>query len=247
MLFASDCGKIQYFLHPHFSKLRISPVFFMDTSKYLLTIYEKLDKYFGDLNWWPGETTFEIIVGAILTQNTSWENVKIAIDNVKSKGVLDPGKLIEIKATTLAELIKPSGYYNVKTKRLKAFLRFLRQEYELNLEAMFEENLWTLRKKLLEVNGIGEETADSILLYAGNKPIFVVDLYTRRILQRHGIIDGRISYGDIQRLFMNNIPNNVRLFNQYHALLVNTGKHFCRKVPRCEGCPLEKTGVISMS
>lgn len=219
----------------------------MDTSKYLLTIYEKLDRYFGDLNWWPGETTFEIIVGAILTQNTSWENVKIAIDNVKLKGVLDPGKLIEIKAITLAELIKPSGYYNVKTKRLKAFLRFLREEYELNLEAMFEENLWTLRKKLLEVNGIGEETADSILLYAGNKPIFVVDLYTRRILQRHGIIDGRISYGDIQRLFMNNIPNNVRLFNQYHALFVNTGKLFCRKAPRCEGCPLEKTGVISIS
>jgi endonuclease-3 related protein len=218
----------------------------MDTSKYLLIIYEKLDRYFGDLHWWPGETPFEIIVGAILTQNTSWENVTIAINNLKSKGLLYPEKLIDIEDGILAELIKPSGYYNVKTKRLKAFLRFLRQEYELNLEKMFEENLWALREKMLDVNGIGEETADSILLYAGNKPIFVVDLYTRRILQRHETIDGRLSYGEIQKLFMNNIPNNVRLFNQYHALLVNTGKHFCRKGPRCEGCPLEKTGAISI-
>jgi len=219
----------------------------MYTSKYLLTIYETLDRYFGDLCWWPGETPFEIIVGAILTQNTSWENVKIAISKLKSKGFLYPEKLIDIEDGILAGLIKSSGYYNVKTKRLKAFLQFLRREYALNLEKMFEENLWTLRAKMLDVNGIGEETADSILLYAGNKPIFVVDLYTRRILQRHEIIDGGLSYGEIQKLFMNSIPNSVRLFNQYHALFVNTGKHFCRKAPRCEGCPLENMESISLS
>ncbi len=219
----------------------------MDTSKCLLTIYETLDRYFGDLHWWPGETPFEIIVGAILTQNTNWGNVKIAINNLKSHGILDPEQLIDIDEGVLAQLIKSSGYYNVKTKRLKAFLQFLRREYALNLETMFKEDLWILRAKMLDVNGIGEETADSILLYAGNKPIFVVDLYTRRILQRHKIIDGGLSYREIQKLFMDSIPNSIRLFNQYHALFVNTGKHFCRKAPRCKSCPLEKTGSISLS
>lgn len=211
----------------------------MKTDKYLLTIYNALDGYFGDLHWWPGETPFEVVVGAILTQNTSWNNVKVAVENLKSREFLDPEKLFEIEDNILAELIRPSGYYNVKTRRLKAFLRFLHREYGGNLEEMFEEDLWILREKLLDVNGIGEETADSILLYAGNKPIFVVDLYTRRILQRHNIIDGSPDYGEIQELFMTNLPASARLFNQYHALLVNTGKHFCRKTPRCEGCPLE--------
>ena len=217
----------------------------METGKYLLTIYDALDRHFGDLHWWPGETPFEVVVGAILTQNTSWNNVKIAIDNLKSRGILDPEKLFEIEDDILAELIRPSGYYNVKTRRLKAFLRFLHREYEGNLERMFKDDLWILRKKLLDVNGIGEETADSILLYAGNKPVFVVDLYTRRILQRHNIINGSPDYGEIQKLFMTNLPASVRLFNQYHALLVNTGKHFCGKTPRCEGCPLENIGSIA--
>ena len=220
---------------------------FMETRKYLLTIYEALDRYFGDLHWWPGETPLEIVVGAILTQNTSWENVKVAINNLKSKELLDAKKLSEIEDNHLAELIKPSGYYNVKTKRLKAFLQFLFREYEGNLEKMFEEDLWILREKLLGVNGIGEETADSILLYAGNKPVFVVDLYTRRILQRHDIINGSPGYGEIQKLFMTNLPESVGLFNQYHALIVNTGKHFCRKTSRCEGCPLENIGSMVLS
>ena len=217
----------------------------MDAGKYLLTIYETMDRHFGNLHWWPGETPFEVIVGAILTQNTSWNNVKVAVDNLKSRELLDPEKIFEIEDDILAKLIRPSGYYNVKTRRLKAFLQFLHREYEGNLEMMIEEDLWILREKLLDVKGIGEETADSILLYAGNKPIFVVDLYTRRILQRHNIIDGSPGYGDIQKLFMTNLPNSARLFNQYHALLVNTGKHFCRKAPRCEGCPLERTDSVS--
>ena len=220
---------------------------FMETRKCLLAIYETLDSHFGDLHWWPGETPLEIIVGAILTQNTSWKNVKIAINNLKTKGLLYTEKLFETEDTILAELIKPSGYYNVKTRRLKAFLQFLHREYEGNLERMFEDDLWILREKLLDVNGIGEETADSILLYAGNKPIFVVDLYTRRILQRHNIIIGSPGYGEIQKLFMTNLPASVQLFNQYHALFVNTGKHFCRKAPKCEGCPLENIGSMVLS
>jgi len=219
----------------------------MKIDKYLLTVYETLDRHFGNLYWWPGETHFEIIVGAILTQNTSWENVKIAIDELKLRGLLDLEKLIEIEDNTLAELIKSSGYYNIKTRRLKAFLHFLCQGYNGDLEKMFEENLWNLREKLLSVKGIGEETADSILLYAGNKPIFVVDQYTRRILQRHNIIGSNSSYGEIQKLFMANLPNSERLFNQYHALFVNTGKHFCRKTPRCEGCPLEKIDSVLLA
>ena len=219
----------------------------METRKCLLAIYETLDRHFGDLHWWPGETPLEIIVGAILTQNTNWKNVKIAINNLKTKGLLYTEKLFETEDTILAELIKPSGYYNVKTRRLKAFLQFLHREYEGNLEKMFEDDLWILREKLLDVNGIGEETADSILLYAGNKPIFVIDLYTRRILQRHDIINGSPGYGEIQKLFMTNLPASVQLFNQYHALFVNTGKHFCRKAPKCEGCPLENIGSMALS
>lgn len=211
----------------------------MVIGKYLLTVYDTLDSYFGDLHWWPGETPFEIIVGAILTQNTNWKNVKIAIDKLKLRGLLSPERLFGASGEVIAELIRSSGYYNVKTRRLKALLQFLHEEYESDLERMFEEELWVLRDRLLSVNGIGEETADSILLYAGNKPIFVVDSYTRRILQRHNIIDDNPGYGEIQKLFMTHLPNNTRLFNQFHALIVNTGKRFCKRTPQCQGCPLE--------
>ena len=211
----------------------------MVIGKHLLLIYETLNRHFGDLRWWPGETPFEVIAGAILTQNTNWGNVKIAIDKLKSRGLLVPERLLSTSDGVVAELIRSSGYYNVKTRRLKAFLQFLCGEYEGDVERMFEEDIWDLRDRLLGIKGIGEETADSILLYAGNKPVFVVDLYTRRILQRHNIINGNPGYVEIQKLFMDNLPNSARLFNQYHALLVNTGKHFCKTTPRCQGCPLE--------
>jgi len=210
----------------------------MTQGKHLLIIYETLNRYFGDLRWWPGETPFEVIAGAILTQNTNWGNVKIAIDKLKSSGLLSPEKLLGTSDEVVAELIRSSGYYNVKTRRLKAFLQFLCGEYEGDVERMFEEDLWDLRDRLLGIKGIGEETADSILLYAGNKPVFVVDLYTRRILQRHNIINGNPGYGEIQKLFMDSLPSSTQLFNQYHALLVNTGKYFCKTAPRCRGCPL---------
>ena len=208
----------------------------------LQKIYEILNGYFGNLRWWPGDSPFEVIVGAILTQNTAWKNVEAALDQLKARDLLHPERLLHIADTHLADLIRPAGYYRVKTKRLKAFLNFLNQEYQDNLDALFAEDLWILRNKLLSVHGIGEETADSILLYGGGKPVFVIDAYTRRILQRHGIIADNARYADIQALFMTSMPPSAPLFNQYHALLVNTGKQFCRKKnPKCNLCPLQSS------
>ncbi|MDI6776086.1 MAG: endonuclease III domain-containing protein [Syntrophales bacterium] len=212
----------------------------------LFSLYDSLNIYFGDLHWWPGESPFEVIVGAILTQNTAWHNVEIAIDKLKSKGLLHPERILETENEILAELIRPSGYYRIKTRRLKSFVQYLHEEYDGSLERMFLEDFRHLREKLLRVKGIGEETADSILLYAGEKPIFVVDAYTRRILQRHDIICEGASYGEIQKLFMTHLPHSVPLYKQYHALLVNTGKTFCTKTPRCEGCPLHKFNYTNM-
>jgi endonuclease-3 related protein len=218
----------------------------MRTGDYLLKIYETLNGCFGNLHWWPGETPFEIAVGAILTQNTNWKNVERAIGNLKGRDILSPSGLLDTAEETLEELIRPSGYYRIKAKRLRNFIRFLFEGYDGDLNKMFEEELWSLRGKLLGVKGIGEETADSILLYAGEKPIFVVDAYTRRILIRHHIINDDARYGEIQSLFMDHLPPQVPLFNQYHALFVNTGKEFCRKKPLCETCPLKGLEVGKM-
>jgi endonuclease-3 related protein len=210
----------------------------MNSKKNLLAIYGALERHFGDLNWWPAEAPFEVIVGAILTQNTNWKNVEAAIQNLKKERCLVPEKLYRARVGRIAALIRPSGYYRVKARRLKKFLEFLFDEYGGYVESMFEEEWRTLRKKLLTIHGIGEETADSILLYAGNKPVFVVDQYTRRIFTRHGLIDGKENYDEIQRFIMDRLPVDVTLYNQYHALLVNTGKQFCKKEPRCTPCPL---------
>jgi len=206
----------------------------------LRKVYETLHEYFGDLHWWPGDSPFEVIVGAILTQNTAWKNVETAIGRLKAGDLLHPARLRHLADQHLADLIRPAGYFRVKTKRLKAFLQFLYQEYQDDLNALFAEDLWVLRKRLLSVHGIGEETADSILLYAAGKPVFVVDAYTRRMMQRHRFISGKARYADIQTLFMTGLPRSAPLFNQYHALLVNTGKQFCRKQnPKCEIGPLQ--------
>ena len=205
----------------------------------LWQIYERLSGHFGDLKWWPAETPFEVIVGAILTQNTAWRNVTYAIEKLKKADVLTPHGLYLVPLNTLATLIRSSGYYQVKAGRLAAFIQFLHDGYGGSLEALFAEDHGHLRKKLLQIKGIGEETADSILLYAGAKPVFVVDAYTRRILSRHGIIQGGESYAEIQALFMDNLPRSAPLYNQYHALLVNAGKMFCGKNPRCQVCPLK--------
>lgn len=207
----------------------------------LLSIYHKLYNTFGPQHWWPGDTPFEIIIGAILTQNTNWQNVEKAITNLKRNKCLTPSGLKNISLNKLARLIRPSGYYNIKARRLKEFINFLCSEYKSKVTLMAKENLPALRKKLLDVKGIGPETADSILLYALDKPIFVVDAYTKRILSRHNILDNHADYHKVQELFMNNLPKKTRLFNEYHALLVRAGKEFCKKKsPDCGKCPLKE-------
>jgi endonuclease-3 related protein len=180
-----------------------------------------------------------VIVGAILTQNTAWVNVEKAIARLKETGVLTPEALARIPLEDLAPILKSSGYFNVKAGRLKSFITFLFENYQGRLERMFREDLPTLREKLLSVRGIGPETADSILLYAGGYPIFVVDAYTRRVVSRHGLLPEDAGYDRIQNRFMTQVPKDVRLFNEYHALIVRVGKEFCRGTPRCRGCPLE--------
>jgi endonuclease-3 related protein len=179
------------------------------------------------------------MVGAILTQNTAWRNVECAITNLKKEGVLSPQSLRGLKEQRLAALIRPAGYYNVKAKRLKGLITFLDKEYGGDLERMFTDPLLSLREKILSVKGIGPETADSILLYAGEKPIFVVDAYTKRVLSRHGMITDGASYGDIQGLFMQVLPQDISLYKEYHALFVRLAKTFCKTKPLCAGCPVE--------
>jgi len=208
------------------------------TTNLLVEIFDKLLKVFGPRHWWPGDTPFEIMVGAILTQNTSWINVEKAIQRLKEEQVLTASGIHQLKKSELASLIRSSGFFRIKADRLKALVRFLLEEYEGKLVKMEKESLGTLREKLLSVKGIGPETADSILLYALGKPIFVVDAYTKRILSRHGMIPGNASYSEIQDLFMNNLPLDKELFNEYHALLVHLGKTVCKKNPKCDICPL---------
>ncbi|OGX40158.1 MAG: endonuclease [Omnitrophica WOR_2 bacterium RIFCSPLOWO2_01_FULL_41_12] len=206
----------------------------------LKTIYEKLYSHFGPQHWWPASTAFEVMLGAILTQNTNWSNVEKAIDNLKKHKLLKPHKLKNLSAKKLAALIRPAGYYNIKAKRLKNFLDFLFGNFKGSLKAMTLKNTPALRQELLSVNGVGPETADSILLYALKKPIFVIDAYTKRILLRHNLIEEDTGYTEIQDLFMQNLKRSVRLFNEYHALLVKLGKDYCLKnKPKCEICPLK--------
>jgi endonuclease III related protein len=210
----------------------------MGRKEELLEMYELLNGYFGDLHWWPADGPFEVMVGAILTQNTAWTNVEKAIKALREKMLLTPGALFHIPEDELAQIIRPSGYYHLKARRLKAFIRFFMEEYSGSVAAMRAVELPRLRNKLLGVQGVGPETADSILLYACQKPIFVSDTYTKRIVLRHGIIGDDADYYVIQALFMDYMPPDVSLFNQFHAMIVNTGKTFCRKAPQCAGCPL---------
>lgn len=192
----------------------------------------------GPQQWWPGETPFEIVVGAILTQNTNWSNVEKAIKNLKMAGRLSPEEIYGLGTTELAQLIRPSGFFNIKARRVKTFIDWLFSAYGGKLHTMFAQDLQTLRDELLAVKGIGPETADSILLYAGNFPTFVVDAYTYRILSRHGFIPEETTYDEMKAFFEENLPRDAQLFNEYHALLVNIGKTFCRPKRLCEQCPL---------
>lgn len=207
-------------------------------SPQLKKIYRRLFKFFGPQFWWPGETSLEIIVGAILAQNTNWGNVEKAIHNLKIHKCLTLGDLQQMSHEKLAELIKPSGFFNIKAKRLKNFISFIMEKYQGNISLMAQQDCEVLRSEILAVNGIGPETADSILLYALNKPVFVVDAYTKRIFSRHHLVLPQDSYETVQSLFMENFKPDVELYNEYHALIVRLAKDFCRTNPVCEGCPL---------
>jgi endonuclease III related protein len=209
-------------------------------NRVVAAIYGKLLSFYGPRKWWPGDSPFEVAVGAILTQNTNWSNVEKAIINLKQKAALCPFVLHKMAHGDLSAIIRPAGYYNVKTKRLKAFLKFLMQEYGGDMDRMAKADTARLRPDLLAINGIGPETADSILLYALGKPVFVIDAYTKRIMSRHGILGPEVSYEAYQDFFHRNMKTDTAVFNEYHALIVNVGKDFCRPRPRCEGCPLEK-------
>jgi endonuclease III related protein len=205
----------------------------------MLQVYDRLLKAFGPQHWWPGETGFEMIVGAMLTQNTSWKNVEKAIGNLRQSDLLDPHALFYVPVEELEELLRPAGYYRVKALRLRSLLQFLIDRYNGSLDAMFRTDLETLRKELLGVNGVGPETADSILLYAGGMPAFVIDAYTHRIFARHGWIGFDADYHQIQDYIQSSLPEDAPMYNEYHALLVYTGKHYClKKNPKCRECPL---------
>ena len=205
----------------------------------LMRYFMAMSQALGPMRWWPAKTPFEVIVGAILTQNTSWTNVERAIANLRSAQMLTPSTITSARLSKLALLVRPSGYFRQKAKKLKAFVRFLQREYGGSLKRMFGTPTEILREKLLSVHGIGPETADSILLYAGNHPVFVVDAYTHRIFGRHGITDGKPQYERVRALLEAALPRDSQLFNEFHALVVNTGKNWCRKKePRCAECPL---------
>jgi len=205
----------------------------------IIEIYHKLYHAFGPQHWWPGDSPFEIAVGAILTQNTNWANVEKAIASLKNKRALSAKGIHEMKTEKLALFIRPAGYFNVKARRLKAFIHFLINDYHGSMGRMKNEKLDTLRTKLLNVHGIGPETADSILLYALDNPVFVIDAYTKRALSRHSVINHDENYERIQDLFHETLKRDTELFNEYHALFVRLGKTYCRKKPLCDECPLE--------
>ena len=204
----------------------------------LKEVYRRLFRAFGPQHWWPGESPFEVVVGAVLVQNTAWKNVEKAIENLKENDLLQPHALYEVPAEELEELIRPAGYYRVKARRLRNLLEFLVEQYDGSLEAIFDTELSTLRQQLLAVNGVGPETADSILLYAGGLPVFVVDTYTHRVLARHGWIGFHADYHEIQDHFQSDLAQDAALYNEFHALLVRLGHVHCRKTPKCDDCPL---------
>jgi endonuclease-3 related protein len=197
-----------------------------------------MDSY-GPQHWWPADEPFEVMVGAILTQSAAWVNVEKAINNLKAAGMLSPRALRRLSQNELASLIRPCGYFNAKARKLKALAEWLGQAYGDDMAKMSAISLKRLRPQLLAVHGIGEETADSIILYAANKPIFVIDAYTRRIIDRLGLAPSDNTYSAYQSFFMENLPHRTALFNEYHALLVNHGKKVCRQCPLCRECCLK--------
>lgn len=198
-------------------------------------------RHSGPSGWWPGDSEFEVAVGAILTQNTAWSNVEKAIANLKKAKLMRPKRIVECETSRLEEALHPSGYFRVKAKRLRAFCEFLVTRHQGSMKRLAKIPLAELRPTLLSVHGIGPETADDILLYACHKPVFVVDTYTRRILSRHGLTDSTIGYEALRAIFESHLEPQVETFKEYHGLLVLTGNQFCRRRPRCDQCPLGPT------
>lgn len=209
-----------------------------ETKKILIMMYDKLRSSFGPQIWWPGDTPFEIITGIILSQNASWKNSQKAVTRLRNRGLLEAEKLFPLTTRQIANIIKPVGYYNLKARRIRAFLDFLFSRYQGSIKAMFKQDYWRLRAALLDIRGIGLETADTMLLYAGRKPVFVVDNYTKRILTRHNLVENKATYSEVQSYFMDNLPEDARLYSEFHSLMVHLGKRICRKRPLCKVCPL---------
>ncbi len=212
--------------------------------KTLRRVYQRLLGRYGPQHWWPAQEPFEVITGAILTQSTAWTNVEKALANLKVAGKLSPEGLRKLSEAELAGLIRPCGYYHVKARRLKAFVNFLGENFNDDLDRLFKSDIDELRGRLLGIYGIGEETADSIILYAGNRPAFVIDAYTRRVIDRMGLTPPHHGYAGYQTLFTANLPADTKTFNEYHALLVRHDKEVCRQRPLCQNCclnPKEKS------
>jgi endonuclease III related protein len=205
----------------------------------LMAYYRRLFSRYGSQNWWPGDGPFEVAAGAILVQNTAWRNAEKAILNLKNAGALTPKAIHSLPLARLSRLIRPSGTYRIKARRLKAFVQFLMREYDGSLAQMFRDRPPDVRKKLIELPGIGPETADSILLYAGSLPFFVIDVYTRRVFSRHGFIEAKADYDTLQQWIMGSVIRDAQHYNEFHALIVRVGKDFCGPKPDCRGCPLE--------
>ncbi|HOQ88718.1 MAG TPA: endonuclease III domain-containing protein [Candidatus Hydrogenedentes bacterium] len=205
----------------------------------LYRFYRLMSRHYGPTGWWPGDTPFEIAVGAILTQNTAWRNVERAIANLKQLDALEPQALVALTDAELEEALRPSGYFRQKAERVRRFTRWLLERHGGRLESLAELPLSRAREELLALNGIGPETADDILLYACGFPVFVIDAYTRRILARHGMPEAlSMPYEQLRHYIESRLDRDIPLFREYHGLIVWTGKDFCRRRARCEGCPL---------
>ena len=209
-----------------------------NTRIWLLSIYEKLSERYSPCNWWPAESSFEVILGAILTQNTSWHNVEKALKNLKRVNGLEPENIAALTGDDLINAIRPSGFYKQKAKTIKAFLEYYKYKYNYKIRNIPKTTLDIVRQELLSIYGIGEETADCILLYAFNIPTFVVDEYTKRILSRVGFIETAVTNTLLKDIIENALQKNTSLYNEFHALFVNLGKEYCRKNPKCQNCPL---------
>ncbi len=202
-------------------------------------VHDRLLAAYGPQGWWPGDSAFEIMLGAVLTQNTSWKNAERAIEQLRQHNALNLAAVNAMRTVELAELIRPAGYYRLKAKRVKNLVAHIFANYHGSLELMFAAGAASLRESLLSVNGVGPETADSIVLYAARKPVFVIDAYTARVFKRHGWIEFEADYHEMQARFHDACDQDEKLYNEYHALLVRVGKQHCGKIPKCEACPLE--------